>query len=66
VVAVVYIIINLLLGWLSQWLERKLRTRRGGRGAQVVVQDVGEQTDLLGRQEVMIVDVPGIDEFKKP
>ncbi len=66
VVAVIYILINLALGWLSHWLERKLRTRRGGRGAQVVVQDVGGQTDLLGRQEVMILDEPGIDEFNKP
>ncbi len=66
VVAVIYILINLALGWLSHWLERKLRTRRGGRGAQVVVTDVGEQTDLLGRQEVMILDEPGIDEFNKP
>jgi len=64
VVAVIYIVINMALGSLSGYLERKLRTRRGGR-AQVVVQDVGEQTDLLGRQEVMIVDAPGIDEFKK-
>ncbi|MET0865768.1 MAG: amino acid ABC transporter permease [Nakamurella sp.] len=63
VVAVIYIVINLLLSTLSNYLERKLRTRRGGKRVEVAFQ--GEQTDLLGRQDVTIVDVPGIDEFKR-
>lgn len=63
-VAVVYIVINLALTGLAGALERKLRTRRGGR-ARVAVTQVGEQTDLLGRQDVTVVDVPGIDEFKQ-
>ena len=64
VVAVIYIVINLLLSSLSTYLERKLRTRRGG-GKRVEVTFQGEQTDLLGRQDVTMVDVPGIDEFKR-
>jgi glutamate transport system permease protein len=62
VVAVIYIVINLLLSSLSSYLERKLRTRRGGKRVEVTFQG---ETDLLGRQDVTIVDVPGIDEFKK-
>ena len=62
VVAVIYILINLLLSSLSSYLERKLRTR-GGRKVQVVT--AGTETDLLARQEVMVVDVPGIDEINK-
>lgn len=63
-VAVIYIVINLALTWLAGLLERRLRTRRGGR-ARVTVTQVGEQTDLLGRQDVTVVDVPGVDEFKQ-
>ncbi|MET0967066.1 MAG: ABC transporter permease subunit, partial [Nakamurella sp.] len=63
VVAVIYIVINLMLSSLSTYLERKLRTRRGGKRVEVTF--AGEQTDLLGRQDVTIVDVPGIDEFKR-
>jgi glutamate transport system permease protein len=63
VVAVIYIVINLMLSTLSTYLERKLRTRRGGKRVEVTF--AGEQTDLLGRQDVTIVDVPGIDEFKR-
>jgi glutamate transport system permease protein len=65
VVAVIYILINLALGYLSQWLERKMRTRRGG--GKVVQIDPAAQTDLLAaRQEIEILDAPGIDEFKRP
>lgn len=63
-VAVVYIVLNLALTSVAGMLEKRLRTR-GGRGSRVVVTQVGEQTDLLGRQEVSVVEVPGIDEFKK-
>jgi glutamate transport system permease protein len=55
VVAVIYIVINLLLSSLSHYLERKLRTRRGG-GKRVEVTFQDGQTDLLGRQSVMVVD----------
>jgi glutamate transport system permease protein len=65
VVAVIYILINLALGRLSGYLERKLRTRRGG--GQVVKIDPAAQTDLMAaRQEIEILDAPGIDEFKRP
>lgn len=63
VVAVIYILINLLLSALSTYLERKLRTRRGGKRVQVAFET--EQTDLLGRQEITILDEPGLDEFKR-
>lgn len=65
VVAVIYILINLLLGWLSQWLERQLRTRRPG--VRVVKIDAAAQTDLMAaRQQIEVLEEPGIDEFKKP
>jgi hypothetical protein len=64
VVAVIYIVINLLLNWLSNYLELKLRTRK--RGGKVIKIDAGTQGDLMAaRQEIEILDVPGIDEFKK-
>ncbi len=63
-IAVVYIVINLALTWLAGVLEKRLRTRRGGR-TRVAVTPVDGQTDLLGRQDVTVVDVPGVDEFKK-
>ncbi|MEP6561414.1 MAG: amino acid ABC transporter permease [Nakamurella sp.] len=63
VVAVIYILINLLLSALSTYLERKLRTRRGGKRVQVAFET--EQTDLLGRQDITILDEPGLDEFKR-
>ena len=64
VVALIYILINLALGWFSHWLERKLRTRRGG--GKVVQIDPAAQSDLMAaRQQIEILDAPGIDEFKK-
>jgi len=64
VVAVIYILINLALGYLSTVLERKLRTRRGG--GKTVKIDPAAQSDLMAaRQQIEILDVPGIDEFKK-
>ena len=61
----IYILINLLLGWLSQWLERQLRTRRPG--VRVVKIDAAAQTDLMAaRQQIEVLEEPGIDEFKKP
>lgn len=57
VIAVIYILINLALGRLSTYLEHRLRTRRGGPRVQVA--DIGGQTDLLGRQRVMVLDEPG-------
>lgn len=65
VVALIYIVINMALGWLSIWLERKLRTRRGG--GKVVKIDPAAQNDLMAaRQQIEILDAPGIDEFKRP
>ncbi|WP_420121263.1 amino acid ABC transporter permease [Nakamurella sp.] len=65
VVALIYILINLALGWLSHWLERKLRTRRGG--SRIVKIDSAAQSDLMAaRQEIEIENVPGIDEFRRP
>lgn len=65
VVALIYIVINMALGWLSIWLERKLRTRRGG--GKVVKIDPADQNDLMAaRQQIEILDAPGIDEFKRP
>ena len=65
VVAVIYILINLALGALSTWLERKLRTRRAG--GKLVRIDPAAQTDLMAaRQEIEILDAPGIDEIKRP
>jgi glutamate transport system permease protein len=64
VVALIYIVINLALGYLSTYLERKLRTRRGG--GKVVKIDPGAQNDLMAaRQQIEILDQPGLDEFKK-
>src|SRR6478609_12112606 len=64
VVAVIYIIINLLLNSLSTYLERKLRTRRGG--GKVVRIDPGVQGDLMAaRQQIEILDVPGIDQSNR-
>ena len=63
VVAVIYIIINMLLNSLSTYLERKLRTRRGGR--RVAIIQAGGETDLLERQEIVVLDAPGVDEFNK-
>ena len=64
VVAVIYILINLALGYLSTYLERKLRTRRGG--GKVVKIDAGAQTDLMAaRQQVEVLDQPGITEFDR-
>lgn len=64
VVAVIYILINLALGYLSTYLERKLRTRRGG--GKVVKIDPAAQNDLMAaRQQIEILDQPGLDEFKK-
>lgn len=64
VVAIIYILINLALGAFSHWLERKLRTRRGG--GKVVQIDPAAQSDLMAaRQQIEILDAPGIDEFKK-
>jgi glutamate transport system permease protein len=60
VVAVIYILINLALGYLSTYLERKLRMRRGG--GRVVRIDPAAQTDLMSaRQQVEVLDVPGVD-----
>jgi glutamate transport system permease protein len=60
VIAVMYVLINLALGQFSVYLERRLRTRRGG--GPVVKIDAGAQTDLLAaRQQIEILDVPGID-----
>jgi glutamate transport system permease protein len=57
VIAVIYIVINLLLGNLSTLVERKLRTRRGG---PVVEIEAGAQTDLMAaRQEILVLDEPG-------
>jgi len=65
VVALIYILINLALVWLSHWLERKLRTRRGGVG-KVVKIDPAAQNDLMAaRQEIEIENAPGIDEFRR-
>lgn len=65
VVALIYILINLALTWLSHWLERKLRTRRGG--GRVVKIDSAAQNDLMAaRQEIEIENAPGIDEFRRP
>jgi glutamate transport system permease protein len=65
VVALIYIVINLALGYLSIYLERKLRTRRGG--AKVVHIDQAEQSDLLAaRQEIEVLEEPNFNEFRKP
>jgi len=64
VIAVMYVLINLALGQFSVYLERRLRTRRGG--GPVVKIDPGAQTDLLAaRQEIEILDVPGIDQSRR-
>jgi glutamate transport system permease protein len=57
VIAVIYIVINLLLGNLSTLVERKIRTRTGG---PVVEIEAGAQTDLMAaRQEILVLDEPG-------
>ena len=63
VVAIIYIIINMLLNSLSTYLERKLRTRRGGR--RVAIIQAGGESDLLARQDIVVLDAPGVDEFNK-
>ncbi|MGS0686993.1 amino acid ABC transporter permease [Nakamurella sp. GG22] len=61
VVAVIYIVINMALSSLSHYLERKLRTRRGGQ--RIVKIDDAAQTDLLAaRQTIEVLNVPGVDE----
>jgi len=65
VIALMYIAVNLALGKLSNVLEKRLRTRKGGGGKRVQIVETGGESDLLARQAVMVVDVPGIDEFKK-
>jgi glutamate transport system permease protein len=65
VVALIYIVINVALGYLSTVLERRLRTRRGG--GRVVRIDEAEQTDLLAtRQEIEVLNAPGVDETVVP
>lgn len=57
VIAVIYILINLALGRLSTYLERKLSSRGG---TQIVIGGGDGQTDLLqARQQVMVLDEPG-------
>lgn len=64
VVAVIYIVINLALGYLSVYLERKLRTRRGG--GKVIHIDIAEQSDLMSaRQNIEILEEPDLGEFRK-
>lgn len=62
VIALIYILVNLLLGKASSSLETRMRTRGGKR---VVIVNVGAETDLLARQEILVLDEPGIDEFKR-
>ena len=57
VIAVIYILINLALGRLSTYLERKLSSRGG---TQIVIGGGDGQTDLLqARQQVMVLEEPG-------
>ena len=63
VVAVIYIVINLLLNSLSTYLERKLRTRRGGGGWRSA--RPAAKPTCWQRQEIVVLDAPGVDEFKK-
>ncbi len=57
VIAVIYILINLALGRLSTYLERKLSSRGG---TQIVIGGGDGQTDLLqARQKVMVLEEPG-------
>ncbi len=57
VIAVIYILINLALGRLSTYLERKLSSRGGTR---IVIGGGDGQTDLLqARQQVMVLEEPG-------
>ena len=64
VVAVIYIVINLALGSAlalpgAQAADQEARRQ----GHQI---DAGTQDDLMAaRQEIEILDVPGVDEFRK-
>ena len=65
VVAVIYMLINLALGQFSVYLERRLRTRRGG--GQVVKIDAGRADRSAGGSAGdRDPGRPGIDEFKRP
>ena len=57
VVAVIYIVINMSLSTLSHYLERKLRTRRGG--GPVVEIDDAEENDLMASRQSVGWERPG-------
>lgn len=63
VVAVIYIIINMGLSTLSHYLERKLRTRRGG-GRVIKIDDAAQNDLLAARQSIEVLGVPGVDESR--
>lgn len=65
VVAVIYIVINLALTHLSTVIERKMRERKGG--GRTVKVDPATQNDLLAaRQQIEVLEDPGIDESAIP
>ncbi len=63
VVAVIYIVINMSLSTFSHFLERKLRTRRGG-GPIVQIDDADENDLMASRQSVGVTNAPGVDESR--
>ncbi len=63
VVAVIYIVINMSLSTFSHYLERKLRTRRGG-GPVVEIDDAEENDLMASRQSVGVRNAPGVDESR--
>ncbi len=63
VVAVIYIVINVSLSTFSHFLERKLRTRRGG-GPVVKIADADENDLMAARQSVGVTNAPGVDETR--
>jgi len=49
IIAAIYLVINLLLTWLAQYLEKRARTKRAGRGGPA---DVGLDPIAIGAQAV--------------
>ncbi len=63
VVALVYVVLNIALSSASHFLERYLRTRRGGSsGPRVTLAE--NEGGVAGRQSVEVLGVPGVDEVR--
>jgi glutamate transport system permease protein len=61
VVAVIFIVVNLALSGSAGWLERRLRNRRGGRTATVLLAGLeGDARNAVGVPDVGAAGAPGM------